>query len=184
MKSTLYNNRRGILKGPDMDAAGRFAVQLSGDPNDQKSFKKENLTFMGCPTQADASLRALRIQGQLPAFFAGLFDRIREIDILKHDTWSSVDDICGTCTLVTCMNLLSCLGYRDSTAWHDTLELGSRLLQVDGYIAQFDMVGYAGFGESSAMEAHVKEKRLPLELVENMVSPAPGFACVLWRNII
>ena len=48
---------------------------------------------------------------------------------------------------MTCTNLLTCLGYRDPTAWQDTMQLAADLLHVDGYLLQYDAVGYADFGD-------------------------------------
>ena len=182
LTSAQFNGSQGIIQGPDPKAVGRFAIQLSPDPSNCKSFKKENIQYMGEASAGAANLRMLRINEQSHDFFAGLLGRTREIDILKHETWSNVKEIFGKCALVTCTSLLSCLGYRDPTAWQDTLEFASMLLQVDGYLLQYDEVGHAGFGDSSVMKAFVKEKLLNLELEENEPPSVPRMNIVLWRK--
>jgi len=184
LRSDQFNGRRGFVQGPDPDDAGRLAVQLSADPKDRKSFKKENVTFVGAQSASDARLRQLKLQKKSHAFYAGLLDRVREIDILHKETWSNVQDIYGKCTLVTCMSFLSCLGYRDPTAWHDTLQLASKLLQVDGYILQYDESGHAGFGDSKAMASFAEDQGLGLVLEENTICPVnPNYVIVIWRKV-
>jgi hypothetical protein len=66
------------------------------------------------------------------------------------------------------------------------MELSSKLLLVGGYVAQYDRIGYAGFGDSAAMQAIIViEKRLPFVLEE--IKPCPmyqyDFFIVFWRKI-
>jgi hypothetical protein len=180
LTAVQFNGQPGLIRGLDTQTEGRFAVELS---DGRKSFKKENIKFAGCLSLGDAHLRILKLQHKVQDFFKGLLERTRQIDILQHDTWSNLEELNNRCGLVTCMNVLSCLGYRDPTAWHDILELSSTLLQVGGLLFQFDASGYAGFGDNSAMNEFVTQRKLPLELVENNIcEDMPAFITVIWRR--
>lgn len=164
LKSVQFNGKRGRARGLDPKAQGRIAVQISPDPSDQKSFRQENITYLGETSMQDAVLRSMRIDGSYKEFFQGLLDRTREIDILEKETWSNVQELEGKCALVTCSSLLNCLGYRDPTAWQDTMEFASRFLCKDGILLQYDAVGCAEFGNQQVMDAFISEKFLGLKL--------------------
>jgi len=171
LKADHFNGRRGIIRGPDPKIAGRFKVQLSPDPSDCKSFKKENLSYMGETSLHSAKLRLLREEGKAEDFFIGLLERTREIDVLEPRTWSSVEELYGKCALVTCTSLLTCLGYRDPTAWKDTMQLASKLLCTDGYLLQYDAIGYADFGDTAVMQAFADDEVLGLKLETSTIPP-------------
>jgi len=177
LKTTAFNGRRGILQGRDSQTAGRLAVQLSADPKDRKSFKAANLKYVDT---GDPYLRELRKNGTRE-LYQGLLERTRKVDILERETWSNLDEINGQCILVTCMN---CLGDREPTAWQDTLEFASKLLQVDGYVLQYDESGHGGFGDASSMKAFASENELGLELDEIKMDPnVPDFVIVIWKKL-
>lgn len=172
LQSTLYNGKRGTAIGSDPNASERLAVQLAGKDGAVarkdgavKSFRTENVSYLGELSLPDASLRHLKKSGQHKNFFQGLVDRSREINILKSETWSNVEELEASCALITCTCLLSCLGYRDPTAWQDVMKFASRFLCQGGFLFQFDPLGdYAGFGDAEAMTAFVKGQSLGLEL--------------------
>ena len=93
LKAAQFNGKRGRIQGPDANAEGRFAIQLSPDSKDCKSFKQQNITYLGETTIHDAMLRTLRIEHKDEEFFQGLLERTRELDILKHESWSNVEDL-------------------------------------------------------------------------------------------
>lgn len=169
MKAVQFNGKPGYILGPDANAQGRFAIQLSLDPKDCKSFKQENITYLGDTTMHDAMLRHLRIEHKDEEFFQGLLERTRMLDILKHETWSNVEDLRTRCALVTCTSLLTCLGYRDPSAWQDTMQLAAELLRVDGYLLQYDAIGYADFGDDDVMQSFANDKSLGLELIASSI---------------
>lgn len=189
LKAVQYNEVRGIIKGPDPDAAGRFAIQLSRDPNNCKSFKQQNIAYMGHVIMHDVGLRVLREEGKETEFYHGLLDRSRELDIFKRDTWSNVEEVHGTCALVTCTSLLTCLGYRAPTAWQDTMQVAAELiLHVDGYLLQYDAVGYADFGNDMVMQSFADEASLGLKLENSGISPNSEHGdrkrkVMLWRKL-
>lgn len=169
LKAVQFNGKPGYILGPDANAQGRFAIQLSLDPKDCKSFKQENITYLGDTTMHDAMLRHLRIEHKDEEFFQGLLERTRMLDILKHETWSNVEDLRNRCALVTCTSLLTCLGYRDPSAWQDTMQLAAELLRVDGYLLQYDAIGYADFGDDDVMQSFANDKSLGLELIASSI---------------
>ncbi|KAL7571495.1 hypothetical protein ACA910_020915 [Epithemia clementina (nom. ined.)] len=174
LNTAEMNGRRGVVRRPDPLAENRFAVQLSPIPGDCKSLHKNSIFYVGEVTRHEATLRELRKTREDRAFFQGLLDRTREIDVLKHETWSNdtlITDLYGRCALVTCINLLTCLGYRDPTAWKDTLELASRLLVGGGYLVQYDAGGYADFGVADVMQAFSNKNSLGLQLEVSMIPP-------------
>mmetsp|Transcript_10952 Transcript_10952/g.20222 ORF Transcript_10952/g.20222 Transcript_10952/m.20222 type:complete len:138 (-) Transcript_10952:3447-3860(-) len=130
-------------------------------------------------------LRYHILKGNLSPMYKELMKRIVEIDVLKHDTWSNVDNLNGKCALVTCMNFMSCLGYRAPTAWQDTLEISGKLLMNDGVLAMFDHVKHGNFGNKAVMEEFVKEKNLNFELVKMDYAPWTGgkFVCLVWKKV-
>jgi len=176
LKAVHFNGNRGYVRGPDPNAVGRFAIQISPDPNDCKSFKQENISYLAEMTPHDAMLRHLRKENKAKEFFKELLERTREINVLKHESWSNVEELYGKCALVTCTSLLTCLGYRDPTAWKDTMQLASKLLVVDGYLLQYDAIGYANFGDTSVMQAFVRDESLGLKLEASIIPP------LSWHN--
>lgn len=166
LKSASYNGRRGKANGLDPKNDNRIAIQLSSDDNDVKSFRRENVSYVGGEwCLEEAVLRHLRKQGAHQEFFQGLLDRAQEIDILKSETWTSVQELEASCALVTCSSLLRCLGYRDPTAWQDVMQFASQFLCQGGFLMQYDPVGdYAGFGNTETMNAYVQEQSLGLVL--------------------
>jgi hypothetical protein len=171
LKAVQFNGKRGRIQGPDPKTAGRFKVQHSPDPNDCKSFKKENISYLGEPTLQAAMLHLLRKQDEETEFYEGLLERTREIDVLRQETWSNVEELRGKCALVTCTSLLTCLAYRDPGAWKDTARLASKLLHQDGYLLQYDTIGPAKFGDASAMQAFADDESLGLKLETCTVPP-------------
>ena len=187
LKAAQFNGRRGIIRGPDPNTTGRFKVQLSPDPSDCKSFKPENVSYLGETSLHGAKLRWLRKEGKAKEFFEGLLERTREIDVLEPTTWSSVEELRGQCALVTCTSLLTCLGYRDPTAWKDTMRLASRLLRPDGYLLQYDAIGYADYGDTAVMQAYADGEGLGLQLEASTIPPDSWHGdrerkLVLWRR--
>lgn len=189
LKSVQFNGKRGQAQGLDPKAEGRIAVQVSADVNDKKSFRRENITYLGETSIEDVVLRSMRIDGSHVEFFKGLLDRTREIDILKKDTWSNLHELEGKCALVTCSSLLTCLGYREPTAWQDTMEFASTFLCKDGLLLQYDAIDYGGFGDQEVMDAFVGEKFLGLKL-EDVIqegcyqrTDGTELKCFLWRKI-
>lgn len=177
LRSAQYNGKRGIIRGPDATTNGRFAVQLSRDKDNVKSFKQNNIAYMGEISAANACLRMLRVDRTDVDFFEGLLRRSCELDILEKDTWSNVEYLGGRCALVTCTSLLSCLGHRNPDAWKDTMEFASKMLCKGGYLAQFDtyrfgdnpMPDAGDFGGIPAMEAYSEERSLGLKLVKSNI---------------
>lgn len=184
LTSDAFNGRRGFVKGIDPEASDRLAIQLSPDPKDCKSFRHQNLQYLGAPSAADSFLREMRIQGKTKDIYQGLLDNTREIDVLQRETWSNVEDIYNKCALLTCMSFLSCLGHRAPAAWQDTLELASKLLLVDGYFLQYDESGHAGFGDPAIMKTIAKEMELGLDLDETTICPNnPNYVIAIWRKL-
>lgn len=185
LNSTQFNGHRGLIQGPDPHSAGRFAVKL--DYDDVKSFKEENLRFGGATDLEELALRFLRETKQDADFYQGFLDRTREVDVLRPETWSTVlDEIGGKCALVTCTSLLSCLGYRDPTAWQDTMVLASKLLCSDGFLLQFDFIGVANFGCEDTMKGYAEEQELGLALEKAELGPFTGngnqYKSLLWKK--
>eukprot|EP00544_Gedaniella_sp_CCMP2646_P000438 CAMPEP_0202511420 /NCGR_PEP_ID=MMETSP1361-20130828/53807_1 /ASSEMBLY_ACC=CAM_ASM_000849 /TAXON_ID=210615 /ORGANISM="Staurosira complex sp., Strain CCMP2646" /LENGTH=148 /DNA_ID=CAMNT_0049145727 /DNA_START=333 /DNA_END=774 /DNA_ORIENTATION=+ len=93
LKAVQFNGKPGYIQGP-ADVMRMLKVDLrfnsSLDPKDCKSFKQENITYLGETTIHDAMLRHLRIEHKDEEFFQGLLERTRMLDILKHETWSNV----------------------------------------------------------------------------------------------
>lgn len=164
LKTTKYNGRNGQLKGPDSSCQDRYVVQFSSDPNDSKSFKKENIFHGGCCTQEDAVIQHLHTKNEAKDFYQGLIDRIQTVDIKVEETWSCIQELYGKCAFVTCSTLLTAIGYRDPAAWKDAMVLASKLLDVDGYFVQYDAVGYENFGDTSIMEDYAKNSNLGFKL--------------------
>lgn len=162
LKTTQFNGKHGVARGVDPKSEGRIAVQLTTDWNDRKSFKQQNITYLGGEiSMENAVLRTMTQQGSYKEFFQGLLDRTTEIDILKHKTWSNLQEVEGKCALITCSNLLTQIGYRDPTAFRDTMEFASRFLCQDGYLLQYDAINFGGFGED--LEAFPSALGLKLE---------------------
>lgn len=187
LNAVQFNGRRGLIRGPDPKIDGRFKVQLSQDTNDCKSIKEENISYLGEPCLHDAMLHALRMSGEAEEFYEGLLERTREIDVLTPETWSNVKDLYGKCALVTCTSLLTCLGYRDPTAWKDTMRLASKLLCVDGYLLQYDTIGCASFGDTLFMREFADSESLGLVLDDEIIPPCSEHGSkkrklVLWQK--
>ena len=188
LNAARFNGGRGYIKGVDLNDSDRFQIQLSSDPNDRKSFKKEHISYTGAPTLHDAMLRGLREDKEAKELFEGLLNRTREVDILKHETWSNVKELYGKCALVTCTSLLTCIGYSDPTAWKDTMQLASQLLHIDGYLLQYDAVGHADFGDTSIMQEFAQDESLGLTLEEATIPPNSYFGTkkrkiIIWKKI-
>ena len=125
--------------------------------------------------------------GKATEFYQGLLDRSCEIDILKHETWSNVEELNGRCALVTCTSLLKCLGYRNPTAWKDTMQLASRLLHTDGYLLQLDPSDCDDYGKIPAMEEFANSESLGLRLEQASEDIPWGEASpmkiIIWQKI-
>lgn len=182
LKAKQYNGKRGIIRGPDPNTQGRFAVQVSSDTDDCKSFKSENLVFGWHVLPGPLALRLLRLDKSDVVFFEGLLNRSCEINLWDHETWSNVTELDGQCALVTCTSVLSSVGYRLPKLWQDTMQLASKLLRKDGYLAQWDTYRFGSivvgkddddfqFGDIQAMQAYVEEMSLGLTLVESNIPP-------------
>jgi len=187
LKAIQYNGSRGIIRGLDPKTPGRYKIQLSNNPKDCKSFKQDNIQYGGAPTLHEAQLHQLKTERKATEFYEGLLERTREIDILKPETWSNLEDVRGDCALVTCTSLLACLGYRNPTAWQDTMKLASQLLSIDGYLLQFDQTDCAGFGDSEIMSKYSEQESLGLAF-EAASKPIPWnesfrMTVVLWKQI-
>jgi hypothetical protein len=165
LKTAKYNGKIGYVVCPDPKNTGRYGIKFSNDPNESNiSFKKENIFHGGCPSLHEAILYDLQKKNKAKDFFQNLINRIRVVDIKDRNTWSNVEELYDKCAFVTCTNLLTAIGYRDPTAWQDTMQLASKLLHVDGYLLQYDAVDYADFGNTSTMEEYARTESLGFEL--------------------
>jgi len=168
LSMTEFNGKEGIAMRQDPVKEGRFVVKVNG----QKKVISLNAANLlrhpddGVPSQEQASVRRLIADGKAELFFNDLVARTRDVDILLPGTWSSVAELYGKCALVTCTKFLVCMGYRDPSAWQDTLELASKLLAPGGYLLTYDSIKYGGYADVACMEKYISDNSLGMELEE------------------
>jgi len=85
LKTAWFNGKRCLIHGPDPKAEGCFAVQFSSDPKDVKSFKQDNLSYLGEVNPGNAVLRMMRLNEGTDdeEFFQGILECTRDIKMLR-----------------------------------------------------------------------------------------------------
>jgi len=94
--------------------------------------------------------------------YDGLLEHAFELDIHHRKGWSNADAVEGRCAVVTCTDLLTCLGCRNPESWQDCLELAYRLLAPGGVSLTFDATDWGGYGDLTTMQKFIQSKKLPL----------------------
>ena len=105
-----------------------------------------------------------------------------EVDILIDSTWNNLADVHGKCALVTCTNLLCCLGYRNPDAWKNCLKVASRLLRPGGVYMAEDDVG-DDFGDVERMQQFVQGNILGLKLSMATITDDGRSVKMIWEKI-
>lgn len=186
LKSQQYNGLHGVVVGPDPQVEGRFEVQLGDDMNWKScSFKSRNIQrakeWMGSDegTKFDAATEYAADRKRL---LRDMLDRSCELDILVESTWNNLASVHGKCALVTCTNLLCCLGYRNPEAWKDCLNIASRLLRSGGvYMAEDDAVD--DFGDVEKMEEYIQSQQLGLKASMATMTEDGSSVKMVWTKI-
>ena len=186
LKSQQYNGLHGVVVGPDPQVDGRFEVQLGDDMTWKScSFKASNIKraseWMGSDqgTKFDAATEYAADRKRL---LSDMLDRSCELDILIDSTWNNLADIHGKCALVTCTNLLCCLGHRNPEAWKDFLKIASRLLRPGGFfMAEDDVVD--DFGDVEKMEEFIESNRLGLKASMATITEDGSSVKMVWTKI-
>ena len=99
---------KGVIRGPNRSAEGRYKIHLPADHYNRKSFKQENLFHKGSASlieafDVEATLHQLRENNKLTKFYQGLLDQTAKINILKDKIWCNVEYTFGKYhLLVTC----------------------------------------------------------------------------------
>ena len=155
---------------------GRIAVQLDGS-EEEKAYKHSNLMYV-LPEEFD-SKAIERLQKDLEKvrlwhIIDRLATRVCHLDIMQRSTWANVSHLHGKCGIVTCMSLLTQVGYREPLIWQDTLQLASLLLAPGGFVFLYDGDAYGQYGNAEVMEAFVAERRLELILEERKELQPPN----------
>ena len=185
LRSQQYNGLHGVVVGADPQVEGRYAVQLGDDMNWKScSFKVVNIRRANDLMGSEEGVKleeAKEYATDRERLLAGMLDRSCELDILKESTWSNVTPIYGKCALVTCTNLLSCLGYRNPEAWKDCLMIAARLLRPGGiFMAEDDTVD--DFGNYEAMQEFIHRNQLDLDLTLATVTDDGSSAKLVWKK--
>lgn len=175
-KKQFYNGKYGMVQSLDPSTDGRVAVRPIQSQT-SISLKQSNLNLVTCQKP--------RMGLHQPEVIRGLMERTRLFDLLDRETWSNVEDLNGRCALVTCSNLLTCLGYREPTIWKNCLEAASRLLTPGGYFLQYDTKRFGKFSHGKTMKRFVEETSLGLVLegrTETQASAHGRMFIMLWRK--
>mmetsp|Transcript_5898 Transcript_5898/g.16601 ORF Transcript_5898/g.16601 Transcript_5898/m.16601 type:complete len:350 (-) Transcript_5898:588-1637(-) len=186
LRSQQYNDLHGVVVSADPQAEGRFEVQL-GEDMDWKacSFKAGNIRRVGDWMGSENVVKfdeAEEYAADRKRLLGGMLDRSCELDILRESTWSNLAPIYGKCALVTCTNLLCCLGYRNPEAWKDCLMIAARLLRPGGiFMAEDDIVD--GFGNHEAMQEFVQGNQLELEVTLATMTDDGSSVKLVWKKV-
>ena len=186
LKSQQYNGLHGVVVGPDPQVDGRYEVQLGNDMKWKScSFKSSNMKRASEWMGSDKGTKfeeASEYTEDRKRLLYGMLGRSCEVDILSDSTWNNLADIHGKCALVTCTNLLCCLGYRNPDAWKDCLRIASRLLRSGGfYMAEDDVVG--DFGDAERMEEFVQSNQLRLKISMATITEDGESVKMVWEKI-
>ena len=188
------NGKLGVAlkKRPDGE---RIAVRLQGDDAEPKAFRAKNLAFEQPGGALDSisagELERLRLEvTQLARRQCILQVATCEIDLQRNETWESADapvgGLRGQCTLVTCMSLLSQVGFEAPTLWQQALQAGAALLCRGGILMQYDTAKWGGFADEDVMRPFAATLGLMLvqkaEPVEYGTHADGRFFALIWRK--
>ena len=135
---------------PGASSSGRFGVQLlESATSAPMAIMRDNLRFER-PGWVGASMSSPSGMSGGDAWQAREIERLRsevrrlikrevvrgvrvcDLDVASRATWQPQQPLYGTCALVTCMRLLSQVGFEQPTLWQPLLELASLLLAPGG----------------------------------------------------
>ena len=186
LKSQQYNGLHGVIVGPDPQVDGRFEVQLGDDMNWKScSFKSSNIRRASEWMGSDEGTKfegATEYTEDRKRLLTNMLDRSCEVNILIDSTWKNLADVHGKCALVTCTNLLCCLGYRNPDAWKNCLKVASRLLRPGGVYMAEDDVG-DDFGDVERMQHFVQSNKLGLTLSMATITDDGRSVKMIWEKI-
>ena len=186
------NGKLGVAlkKRPDGE---RIAVQLQGDDAEPKAFRAKNLAFEQPGAALDSltasELERLRLEvTQLARRQCILQVATCELDLQRKETWESgeLQALRGQCALVTCMSLLSQVGFEAPTLWQQALQAGAALLCLGGILMQYDTAKWGGFANEEVMRPFAAALGLNLvqkaEPVDYGSHPDGRFFALVWRK--
>ena len=185
------NGKLGVALNKRSDGE-RIAVQLQGD-HEPKAFRAKNLAFEQPGGTLDSipahELERLRLEVmQLARRQCILGVSACELDLKRPQTWENKDirAMRGKCTLVTCMSVLSQVGFETPSLWQQVLQVGAALLCRGGVLMLYDTEKWGGFANEDVMRPFAA--KLGLILVEKAEPVKYGkhadgrFFALTWRK--